>query len=505
MTLLLIRGGTVVSPTGRSAADVLVDDETIAAVLAPGQAEALGIVNDAGRSSDRQGAERRWGPGAQPPERGGIVGDSSDITTIDATGKYVIPGGVDVHTHMELPFGGTAASDTFETGTIAAAWGGVTTIVDFAVQRTGESVLDGLAEWHRKADGNCAIDYGFHQIIGGVDDESLKAMTYLVDNEGITSFKLFMAYPGVFYADDGQILRAMQNAGESGAMVMMHAENGIAIDVLVAQALARGETDPRFHSLTRPAELEGEATHRAISLSKVAGNVPLYIVHMSASEALHEVAAARHHGQNVFGETCPQYLYLSLEDQLAQPGFEGAKWVCSTPLRSKHEHHHADLWKGLRMNELAVVSTDHCPFCMKEQKELGLGDFSKIPNGIGGVEHRMELLYQGVVTGELSLERWVETCATTPARLFGLYPTKGIVAPGADADIVVWDPDGHTTIGLEHKHHMNMDHSAYEGFEVDGKVDTVLSRGSVVVGDDKFHGRAGHGKFLKRGLSQYLV
>ena len=261
MATTLIKNGTIISPSGRSAGDVLIDGETIAAVLAPGQAEAIGI---------------------------------APVREIDATGKYVIPGGVDVHTHMELPFGGTAASDTFETGTIAAAWGGVTTIIDFAVQRAGENVMDGLADWHTKADGNCAIDYGFHQIIGGVDEESLKAMTYLVDNEGITSFKLFMAYPGVFYADDGQILRAMQNAGESGAVMMMHAENGIAIDVLVAQALARGETDPRFHSLTRPAELEGEATHRAIQLAKVAGNVPLYIVHMSASEALEEVAAARH-------------------------------------------------------------------------------------------------------------------------------------------------------------------------------------------------------------------
>jgi dihydropyrimidinase len=330
-------------------------------------------------------------------------------------------------------------------------------------------------------------------------------MTYLVDNEGITSFKLFMAYPGVFYADDGQILRAMQNASDSGAVIMMHAENGIAIDVLVAQALARGETDPKYHAFTRPAELEGEATNRAIQLANVAGNVPLYIVHMSASEALEEVAEARHRGQNVFAETCPQYLYLSIEDQLAQPGFEGAKWVCSTPLRSKHEHHQADLWKGLRMNELAVVSTDHCPFCLKEQKELGLGDFSKIPNGIGGVEHRMELVYQGVVTGQLSLERWVETCCTTPARMFGLYPQKGVIAPGADADLLVWDPTGRTKIGINDKHHMNMDHSAYEGFEVDGKVDTVLSRGTVVIEDDTFTGTKGHGRFVKRGLAQYLV
>ncbi|MCB0966177.1 MAG: dihydropyrimidinase [Ilumatobacter sp.] len=470
MSTTLFANGTIVSATGRQAGDVLVDGETIVAILAPGQAEAMGVVAD---------------------------------RTIDATGKYVIPGGIDAHTHMELPFGGTFASDTFETGTIAAAWGGITTIVDFAVQKTGELVQDGLAAWHEKAAGNCAIDYAFHQIIGGVDDDSLKAMDYLVDNEGITSFKLFMAYPGVFYSDDGQILRAMQKAGDNGAMIMMHAENGIAIDVLVAQALARGETDPMYHSLTRPAELEGEATHRAIELSKVAGNVPLYIVHMSASEALEEVAAAQHAGLNVFAETCPQYLYLSLEDHLMQPGFEGAKWVCSTPLRTKHEHHQKDLWKGLRMNELAIVSTDHCPFCMKDQKELGLGNFSAIPNGIGSVEHRMELLYQGVVTGELTLERWVETCCTTPARMFGL-DKKGAIAPGMDADIVVWDPNTKTKLGINDKHHMNMDHSAWEGFEIDGKVDTVMSRGMVVMENDAFTGKVGHGQYVKRGLSQYL-
>ncbi len=470
MSTTLISGGTVVSAIGRREADVLVDGETIVAILAPGQAAAMGVTAD---------------------------------TVIDATNKFVVPGGVDVHTHMSLPFGGTQASDDFETGTIAAAWGGVTTIVDFANQNTGFNVHETLAARHEEAAGQCAIDYGFHQIIGGVDDESLKAMTSLVENEGINSFKLFMAYPGVLYSDDGQILRAMQTASESGAMIMMHAENGIAIDVLVGQAVAAGDTDPKFHSFTRPAELEEEATHRAIQLSKVAGNVPLYIVHMSASGALEQVAQAQHAGLNVFAETCPQYLYLSIEDQLAQPGFEGAKWVCSTPLRTKHEHHQSDLWKGLRMNELAVVSTDHCPFCMKDQKELGLGDFSKIPNGIGGVEHRMELIYQGVVAGELSLERWVETCSTTPARMFGL-DKKGVIEPGADADILVWDPNGHTKIGVNDKHHMNMDHSAWEGFEIDGKVDTVLSRGMVVIQNDTFLGKKGHGKFVKRGLSKYI-
>ena len=472
MARLLITGGTVVSPTGATPTDVLVDGEVVTALLAPGQVAALGITAD---------------------------------RTIDATGKYVIPGGVDVHTHMQLPFGGTEASDTFETGTRAAAWGGTTTIVDFSSQKQGEKVQDTLAAWHAKADGECAIDYGFHQIIGGVDDASLDAMDELVANEGITSFKMFMAYPGVYYANDGQLLRAMQRASDNGAVIMMHAENGIAIDVLVAQALARGETAPYFHSLTRPVELESEATHRAIMLAKVAGNTPLYVVHMSASEALEQVAAARHAGANVFAETCPQYLYLSLEDHLMKPGFEGAAYVCSTPLRTKHAHHQTDLWKGLRMNELAVVSTDHCPFCMKDQKELGLGDFSKIPNGIGSVEHRMDLLYQGVVTGELSLPRWVEVACTTPARMFGLYPRKGIVAPGSDADIVVYDPAGRTKIGINDTHHMNMDHSAWEGFVIDGKVDVVISRGTVVVENSSYVGRKGHGRFVRRGLSQYLV
>ncbi|RGC66764.1 D-hydantoinase [Micromonospora sp. MW-13] len=467
MSVLLIKGGTVVGPTGATPADVLVDGETIAAIFAPGR-----------------------GP--------------QDVETIDATGKYVIPGGVDAHTHMELPFGGTFASDTFDTGTRAAAFGGTTTIVDFAVQRTGEVVQDGLAAWHAKAAGNCHVDYAFHMILGGVDEDSLKAMDQLVTTEGITSFKLFMAYPGVFYSDDGQILRAMQRARENGSMIMMHAENGPAIDVLVQQALARGETDPIHHGITRPEALEAEATSRAIWLASVAADCPLYIVHLSASKALEQVAAARDLGRNVFAETCPQYLYLTLEDQLGAPGFEGAKWVCSTPLRPRDEPHRADLWRGLRTNDLAVVSTDHCPFCFKDQKELGVGDFSKIPNGIGSVEHRVDLLYQGVVDGKLSLQRWVETVATTPARMFGLYPRKGVIAPGSDADIVLYDPAGHTRISVD-THHMNMDHSAWEGYEIAGKVDTVISRGTVLVSGDTYHGRAGHGRYVPRGLSDYLV
>jgi dihydropyrimidinase len=404
---------------------------------------------------------------------------------------------------MQMPFGGTEASDTFETGTRAAAWGGTTTIVDFVVQAQGQRVQDCLAAWHGKAQGECAIDYGFHQIIGGVDDDSLKAMDELI-GEGITTFKLFMAYPGVFYSDDGQILRAMQTAAGNGSMIMMHAENGIAIDVLVQQALSRGETDPINHGLTRPWETEEEATHRAIMLARLTG-APLYIVHMSAKQAVATLAAHRGEGLNVFGETCPQYLYLSLEKNLGAPGFEGAKWVCSTPLRAEAEGHQDELWKYLRTNDLQVVSTDHCPFCMKEQKELGIGNFSKIPNGIGSVEHRMDLLFQGVADGRISKERWVELCSTTPARMFGMYGQKGVIAPGTDADIVVYDPNGHTSIGLGKTHHMNMDYSAWEGYEIDGHVDTVLSRGTVVVDDTGYVGSKGHGRFVKRGLSQYLT
>lgn len=468
-----IHGGTVVSATGSQPLDVLIEDETIVAVLHPG--------------STVFGADLA----------------ASAETVIDATGKYVIPGGVDGHTHMQLPFGGTEASDTFETGTRAAAWGGTTTIVDFAVQKPGQRVQDTLAEWHEKAAGNCAIDYGFHQIVGDVNDESLEGMSELVA-EGVTSFKLFMAYPGVFYSTDGQILRAMQTAGDLGALLMMHAENGIAIDVLVEQALARGDTAPYFHGTSRPWQMEEEATHRAIMLAQLTG-APLYVVHVSAKQAMEQIVTARDAGHNVFAETCPQYLYLSLEEQLGAPGFEGAKWVCSTPLRSRAEGHQDELWRYLRTGDVTAVSTDHCPFCMKDQKELGRGDFSKIPNGIGGVEHRMDLLFQGVKDGRLSLERWVEVCCTAPARMFGMYPRKGVISPGADADVVIYDPNGHTSIGLGKTHHMNMDHSAWEGFEIDGHVDTVLSRGRVIVDDGAYHGRAGHGRFVRRGLSQNLL
>ncbi|WP_318200541.1 dihydropyrimidinase [Streptomyces sp. SCL15-4] len=458
----VIRHGLVVTASDEIHADVLIVDGRVAALATPGSQS---------WTADRE---------------------------IDATGRYVIPGGVDAHTHMELPFGGTHASDTFETGTRAAAWGGTTTIVDFAVQSVGHTLREGLDAWHAKAEGNCAIDYAFHMIVSDVNDETLREMDLLVE-EGVTSFKQFMAYPGVFYSDDGQILRAMQRSAENGGLIMMHAENGIAIDVLVRQALARGETGPRHHGEVRKALLEAEATHRAIRLAQVAG-APLYVVHVSAAEAVAELVRARDEGLNVFGETCPQYLFLSA-DNLAEPDFEGAKYVCSTPLRPRE--HQARLWRGLRTNDLQVVSTDHCPFCFTGQKELGRGDFSKIPNGLPGVENRMDLLHQAVVDGHLSRRRWIEIACATPARMFGLYPKKGTIAPGADADIVVYDPHAEQVMSAA-THHMNVDYSAYEGKRVTGRVETVLSRGEVVIDRREFTGRAGHGVFTPRATCQYL-
>src|ERR1017187_8988203 len=386
----LITGGTVVNASGPFEADVLVQDEIIIALGARGSSTS---------ESWKESADR----------------------VLDATGQFVIPGAIDGHTHMEMPFGGTYSVDTFETGTRAAAFGGTTTIIDFAIQSKGHSLGQGLDTWHGKADGNCAIDYGFHMIISDVNEQSLKEMDQLV-GEGITSFKLFMAYPGVFYSTDGEILQAMQQASGNGATIMMHAEQGIAIDLLVAQDLARD-------------------------------------------------------------------------------GFEGAKYVCSPPLRP--ESYQGELWRGLRTDDLSLVSTDHCPFCFKEHKELGIGNFSKIPNGLPGVEHRLDLIFQGVNMGEISLGRWVDVTATTPAQMFGLFPRKGVIAPGSDADVVIYDPNGTHTISAA-THHMNVDYSAYEGMEVKGRATTVLSRGAVIIEDDQYVGKAGAGRFLERGLNGCL-
>jgi len=463
----VVKGGTVVSTEGAAVMDVLVEGERIVA-LATGESELAG----------------GWQAGAD--------------RVIDASGKYVIPGGIDSHTHMEMPFGGTTSADSFETGTRAAAWGGTTLIIDFAIQTKGESLMAGLDAWHEKADGVCAVDYSFHTIISDVNEASLKEMDTLVE-QGVTSFKLFMAYPGVFYATDREIFQAMDRAAGNGALVMMHAENGIAIDAIVEAALAKGQTEPIFHGLTRPAALEGEAVQRALTLAEVA-RAPVYIVHVSSAPALAAVAAARGRGQNVFAETCPQYLFLSEED-LARPGFEGAKFVCTPPLRPCH--HQAALWQGLRIDDLSVVATDHCPFRYAGQKELGIGDFTKIPNGLPSLENRMDLIYQGVVAGSISLSRWVAVTSTNPAKIFGLYPKKGVIAPGSDADIVVYDPTASQTISAS-THHMAVDYSCYEGKPITGRVDTVLSRGRQIIETGSYTGSAGHGRFVPRQLCQHV-
>jgi len=421
-----------------------------------------------------------------------IAADADKI--VDAKGRLVIPGGIDPHTHMELPFGGTSASDTFETGTRAAAHGGTTTIIDFAVQYKGESLRQAVDNWHKKADGQTAIDYGFHLICTDLPDDRLPEMKNLID-DGVSSFKLFMAYPGVFLVDDGTIFKAMQVAGANGGLICMHAENGVVIDVIVKQALAAGKTAPKYHALTRPTKAEAEGVHRAIALAEIAGT-SVYIVHLSNSDALEEVTRARDSGVNAYAETCPQYLFLDYS-VYEQPGFEGAKYVMTPPIREKWNQD--KLWRGLKFNDLQVVSTDHCPFCMKEQKELGLNDFSKIPNGGPGVEPRMSLIYNGgVAEGRISLNRFVEITSTNSAKIFGLFPKKGTIAVGSDADIVIFDPDEQMTISAK-THHMNVDYSCYEGKTVRGVTKTVLSRGVVIIDEGRYVGRKGQGEFLKRG------
>ena len=418
--------------------------------------------------------------------------------TIDASGKYVMPGGIDVHTHLNMPFGGTTSADDFESGTIAAAFGGTTSIVDFAIQYRGSTMRHALDDWRRRADGKAVIDYGFHMIVTELEDAGLGEMDRLVRDEGITSFKLFMAYPGVFMVDDQTIFRALRRTGDNGGLVCMHAENGGVIDELVKEALRKGDTAPKYHALTRPPRAEGEATGRAIALAELAG-VPIYIVHLSAAHALEKVRDARDMGLPAYAETCPQYLFLSY-DNYEEPGFNGAKYVMSPPLREKW--HQDVLWKGLAKNDLQVISTDHCPFCMAEQKELGKDDFSKIPNGAPGIETRLTLVHDGGVrAGRISMNRFVELCSTTPARMFGLFPRKGTIAIGSDADIVVFDPSRSATLGVKTLH-MNVDYNPYEGRTVQGAPSVVISGGEVVVDGDAFVGWKGSGRFLKRGPSQ---
>jgi dihydropyrimidinase len=453
----LIRNGTVVTGSEITKADVLIDGEKVALI--------------------------------------GLSLDAAADKVIDATDRYVMPGGVDPHTHMDLPFGGSFCSDDFATGTRAAAFGGTTTIVDFALQGTGEGLREGLDLWHQKAQ-KAFTDFGFHMIVKEVNDQVLREMDELV-GEGVTSFKLFMAYPGVFMLDDASIFKAMQRAARSGALIMMHAENGGPIDVLVQQYLAEGKTDPKYHGMSRPAAMEGEAVNRVFALAGLAG-APAYIVHLTSRDALNAVREARDRGLPAYAETCPQYLYLSADD-MARPDFEGAKFVCSPPLRPKD--HQEELWTGLAQDDLQIVSTDHAPFNFKGQKDLGIGNFAKIPNGLPSVEDRFTLMFQGVRDGKIGLNRFVELVATAPAKMFGLYPRKGTIAPGSDADIVVFDPNHERTISAE-SHHMNVDYSAFEGMAVWGLPEVVLQRGSVLVESGEFHAKEGQGRFVPRSRLQ---
>ena len=452
----VIRNGTIVTATDTFASDIGITSGRIAAIAA-----GLPVENAA--------------------------------NTIDARGRLVMPGGIDVHTHLDMPFGGTTSADDFESGTIAAAFGGTTALIDFAIQYKGQTLRQAYDTWMKKAAGKAVIDYAFHCIITDLAGSQLAEMKSLVQ-EGIPTFKLFMAYPGVFMLDDANIFRAMSAAADVGGMICMHAENGGAIDVIVQRALAEGKRAPKYHALTRPTTAEAEATARAIALAEMAG-APVYIVHLSCNDALEKVREARDRGLRAYAETCPQYLYLSL-DNMDAPGFEGAKYVFTPPLREKW--HQEKLWQGLAHDDLQVVSTDHCPFCYKEQKELGKDDFTKIPNGGPGIEHRMSLVYNGGVHGKrFSPNRFVQLVSTAPAKLFGLYPRKGTIAIGSDADLIVFDADEEQVISAK-THHMRVDYSMFEGIRVKGIPKIVLSRGRTVVENGKFTGHAGAGEFLKR-------
>ena len=454
---ILIRNGTIINADDAQLADVLIEGERIAAVAAS--------IDPAGH------------------------------TLVDATGLLVMPGGIDVHTHLDMPFGGTTSADDYLTGTRAAAIGGTTTVIDFALQSRSHTLAEALAIWDAKAEGKACIDYSLHMAITdlGSNNETLAEMEQMVAR-GITSFKLFMAYPGVLMIDDGLMFRVMQKAAKLGALICVHAENGGEIDVIVAQALAEGKTAPHFHALTRSVEAEAEATHRAIALAQMAG-ATVYIVHLSNEDSLRELKAAQVRGLRALAETCTQYLVLSLEEQMPGKSFDEAKYVFTPPLREKR--HQAPLWQALADGVLSVVSTDHCPFRFADQKSLGKDDFSKIPNGGPGIENRMQLLWHhGVNSGLLTPERFVALTAYDPARIFGMT-TKGQVAPGFDADLLLWDPAAEYTISAATQA-MNTDYSMFEGWKVRGNTHSVYSRGELVVSGGKFIGQPGRGRFLHR-------
>jgi dihydropyrimidinase len=424
--------------------------------------------------------------------RAGIPASSAD-KVVDARGLLLLPGGIDAHTHLDMPFGGSQSADDFLTGTRAAAIGGTTTIVDFAIQARGTKMRDALDTWWKKAEGKACIDYGLHMIVTDLGNAGLEDMDHLV-HEGVASFKMFMAYPNVLMVDDATIFKALRQTAKNGALICMHAENGSVIDVIVQQALAEGKTAPIYHHLTRPTKAEAEAVHRSIAMAEMAG-VPVYIVHLSSEDALNQVREARDRGLPAFAETCPQYLLLSLED-VADKGWEGAKYVFTPPLRERRNQ--PKLWEGLRSDHLQVVSTDHCPFCFADQKALGKDDFTKIPNGGPGIENRLQLLHHhGVGKGNFSLNRFVELVSTAPARIFGMYPKKGVLAVGSDADLVLWDPNEEHTISAA-THHMRVDYSMFEGFHVRGNARDVYSRGELIVSGGNFIGKPGRGNYLRR-------
>ena len=452
---ILIKNGTVINADGTQKADLLVEEEIISK-----------------------------------------IGESLDETAdkvIDASGKYIIPGGIDVHTHLDMPFGGTVSSDNFETGHIAAAFGGTTSHIDFIIQGKGQSLAEAMDIWHSKADGKACVDYGFHIAITDFTDSVMEELPTLV-HTGISSIKLFMAYKNVLQVDDETLFRSLQIAGDNGLLTCVHAENGDAIDVLIKQMLADGKTDPIYHAKSRPHWAEAEATSRAIHLAAIA-DAPLFVVHLTCASALDQIKMARAKGLKAMAETCVQYLFTT-EDDLDRPGFEGAKYVCSPPLRTKKDQE--ALWDGLINGDLASISTDHCTFNYEGQKELGRGDFSKIPNGLPGIEDRMMVMHHhGVGEGRFSLERWVEITSTNPAKTFGMYPRKGVIAEGSDADLVIGDPEKEHTIAVEN-HHMNIDYNLYEGMQVKGVPEVVFSSGRIVIENGEFKGKVGAGSFIRR-------
>jgi dihydropyrimidinase len=429
---------------------------------------------------------------------------SDTAQTHDAAGMLVFPGGVDVHTHMEFPLGPAETVDTFETGTKSAAFGGTTTIIDFALQQTGETPKQALDRRLAVAEPKACVDYSFHIILTDITAEALSELPSLINQDGISSFKMFMAYPGVLMVSDADIFRSMRTVGHHGGMVTVHAENGEVIQVLIEEALAQGNSSPKYHALTRPGILEAEATHRAIRLAELA-EVPVYMVHLSAKEALESVVEARDRGIPAFAETCPHYLLLTIAEY-DRPGFEAAKYVMTPPLRG-HDCQQS-LWRGLKFDDLQVVSTDHCPFCFNENpfgihrsKQLGRDNFEQIPNGAPGVEFRIPLLFDsGVKAERLLLNRFVQLTATAPAKMFGLFPRKGTIAVGSDADLVIFDPNKTYSLSAS-THHSNVDYSLYEGRQVTGKVEKVFLRGKLIVDGEQWFGQAGTGQFQRRSAS----